>query len=46
MNNPNEAVRTKAAKDYIRKLIEETDCWFIIEGLNKGDEKKVENICK
>lgn len=37
--------KKKAAEDFIRNLIEETDCFFILEGNHKKKEEEEETIC-
>lgn len=42
----NDSTKKKAAEDFIRNLIEETDCYFILEGNQKKTENDEETICK
>jgi hypothetical protein len=38
--------RSKAAKNFINSLIEETDCFFILNGARKDNDQEQDTICK
>jgi hypothetical protein len=38
--------RSKAAKNFITSLIEETDCNFILDGKKKQNQEENDTICK
>lgn len=44
-SDANDITKKKAAEDFIRNLIEETDCYFILEGNKKKKENEEETIC-